>query len=38
MPNNCTECEHYKTCKSYFGGLGCKQYETDNKESEKASE
>lgn len=24
MPNNCTECKNYETCKSYFGGLGCK--------------
>lgn len=24
MPNNCNECEHTKTCKSHFGGLGCK--------------
>lgn len=24
MPNNCTECEHTKTCKSHYGGLGCK--------------
>lgn len=23
-PKNCTECEYYKTCKSYYGGLGCK--------------
>lgn len=21
---NCTECEHAKTCCSYYGGLGCK--------------
>lgn len=25
MPNNCKECEHYKTCKSHYGGLGCKK-------------
>lgn len=24
FPNNCTECEYSKTCKSYYGAKGCK--------------
>lgn len=26
---NCTECEFTKTCRSYYGGLGCKMKEED---------
>lgn len=22
-PKNCTECEHFKSCESYYGGAGC---------------
>lgn len=29
MPSNCTECKNYETCKSYFGGLGCKENKTN---------
>lgn len=28
MPNNCTECEYSKTCKSYYGAKGC-EYEKE---------
>lgn len=36
MPKNCTECEYTKTCKSHFGGLGCKHKEEIVAEGRKA--
>lgn len=26
---NCTECEYYHTCRSYYGGTGCKMKGTE---------
>lgn len=27
MPENCTKCIYYKTCRSHYGGLGCEYRE-----------
>lgn len=38
MPKKCSECEHYKTCISHFGGLGCvwkKEIEAEGRKSDK---